>query len=372
MAYPSSRPRVAPEFVTAYTVSEVESPAPWNKLQPESLEDNFNVEEVFIAPPLPRRPDYHNGGRNYRSRGSRAWVPSPTPAPFYREEYECTAHGFRVEGMYEYDRRPEGNWRQHRAISPSLSDSSSACSAPDCEECVYMESRRRYGGHDSRRPAKPVPYVIVPGNSIGARRSPSPDSQHANYTRSRAYGHEAPRVYRLHDSVELAHAAEEPPPTREASPTDDDTSVVANSHNQVVLFRGTSGGRAPSNGTSIMHSNVSSPRWSVAGQQYPSGSETQSDILSRSPVTSLDGLYEYPDPRFAHHVHPPPRVQQHTRGPVVITRSDGSYGSDRLGDYDDGEYSDLSGGSERFSSSERSFSSDSGRYYSHGYERRFW
>lgn len=368
------RHRVAPEFITAYTVSEVESPLPRNKLQHERPEDNLSIEEVFIAPPLPRRPDYHNGGRRYGSRRAKVWAPPPTPSAYHRREYE---RGPLAEDVYDHDRRPEGNWGQHNIISPQLSDSSSVCSATDCEECAYVESRRRYGDHGHSRSMGPVPYVIVPGNSVGPRATPSPVSPHTNDALPRAYIHEAPRVYRLHNSTELAHASRVPPPTREASLGDEnDASPITASQNQVVLFQGTggsagSGERVVSDGMSIMHSNVSSPRWSVAGQRYLSGSETRSDMQSRSPVTSLDGLYEHPDPRFAHHVHPPPGV--YIQRPVVITRSDESYESDRFAEYDgyDGR-SDVSSSDEGYSGSERSFSSDSSEYYSRDYEGRHW
>lgn len=339
-------------------------------MQPERSEDDLDIEEVLIAPPLPRRPDYHNGGHRYGSQRSRAWAPPPMPSVFYREEYE---HAERrphvlVQEAYDYDHRRGQNWRQHRAISPQLSDDSSRSSELDCEECAYGESRRRYGDHGRGRSMKSAPYIIVPRSNVGVRAPTSP--VHADGAHSSAYIREAPRVYRLDDSVELENAIGGPPPTREPSPTDN-ASLIADSHNQIVLFQGTSGsggsgGQVASDGMSIMHSNVSSPGWSVAGQRYLSGSETHSDAHSHSPMTSLDGLYEHPDPRFGHEARPPPRL--HMQRPVVITRSDESY--ERFEDY--GRYGDVGGSDGIYSSSERSFSSSSGEYYGGDYRRRYW
>lgn len=312
---------------------------------------------MSIAPP-PRRPNYH--------RQSLRTPPPSTPSDYYQEEYSHEAYGRGTRGGYERDHHQGWGTRQHHTSS-QFSDASSICSASDCEECAYVESRRAYAGHGRSKPTKPVPCVIVPPrNGV----SPGQVLPRGGNMRRGPYAEESPRVYRLHDSTDLSYG---PPPTREASLADN-ASIMSGPHNQLVLFQHTSrstdsGGRVHSDGMSMLHSNVSSPRWSVSGQQYLSGSETYSDVQSQSPMTSLDELYENPDPRFVHHAPPPPRVN--TRRPVVITRSNEGYRLDP-GNYEG--YNNTSSDDRNYSDSEGSFSSDDREYRPRGRggERRYW
>jgi hypothetical protein len=343
-------------------VSEAESPAPWRNARLERPEESLTIEEVYIAPPLPRRPDYDYRGHRYRTRESRQWPPPPEPS--YRPEYE--GHGYRAEldDGYRHVPSPEQYWRQHRARSPQTSESSSACSATDCSECEYSDLGERFDNSAQRKRAKLVPYVVVPGSSV---RPPRTTQMHPAYPGELI--HQAPHTYRLHGSYELDHSLGGSRLTRESPLMDrDNCSLLAESRNQMVLFQGTARSTDSGDGMSMMQSNVSSPRWSAVEQRYISGSEMHSDTRSHSPPASIGGLYECPDPRFSH---------VHARRLVVITRSDerhelsGSFeGYDS--DDEDGGGSVSDGG---YSESERSFSSnnESGDYssYSRDYERRY-
>lgn len=344
-----TRSRTAPELVTAYSVSEFETPVP----RVHAFEDDLDIQELFVAPSLPRRPDYRRGGESdYENQRSIARAP-PT-LDIYPEDHEWVGHRPPVplHNTHDYDRHRVHDWYQQLAASPRSSSGSSSgssgSSALGCGECVYTESKRRYDNHYRGARMNLVPYNIIPGGNVGRRTSLSPA-----HTNAAHYTHEAPRFYRLSDF-------RGPPPPREGF-RDDRTSSNVNVHNQIVLYR--EAARSSSSGGRLafdeMHSNESaSPGWSTRGQRHLSGSETQSDVRSGSQLSSLDGLYEEAYPRFARQTRPPPRVRPpfpHQR-PVIITRSDDGYE----------EYSDSS---RSHTSSDRSLSS--GEYYRRDYARRY-
>ncbi|KXN92335.1 hypothetical protein AN958_08566, partial [Leucoagaricus sp. SymC.cos] len=364
------RSRATPEFVTAYTVSEVQSPAPWRTPQLDRPEDP-RIEEIFIAP-LPRRPNYAYSDPKHGRRRPRTRAPPPTPASCH-DEYDEPANEYQVELEHDYDRGipPERYWHQRRART---SESTSTCSASDCEECAYTEPRHFDDHVRTRR--MPIPYVIVPEQSIGPR-TPLSASPHEYTTHSGLYGREGRWVYHSHNPAEPQRSIEGRPVAREMSLVNN-TSPIAGSHNQLVIFQGTTRSEeldreVASDELSMLDSNVSSPRWSMANQRYMSGSETHSDARSHSPMTSLGrSLYERPDPRFSHG-HLPPR--EHFQRPVIITRSNEGYDSRRFGRHDDygRSCSNESGSDEKYSDDDRSQnSSDSDEYYTNRYERRYW
>ncbi|KAF5363842.1 hypothetical protein D9756_000231 [Leucocoprinus leucothites] len=380
MAYPDQS--VDPEFITAYTVSEAQSPAPppWRKQRLERPEEDLTVEEIYIAPPLSRRPDYEYPDHRYDSRTSRARAPPSTPMNYHGGHYERPMPRYRVDvgAGYSHVSPQAQNWHEWRARSPQSSESSSTCSATDCEECAYTDSRRGLDRDFRMRRTNPTPYVIVPGNSTswGTERAPHMDSVHTDAYIQRP----VPQPYRLRDSSQHYRMPGSYSPSVELSLADN-TALVRSSHNQIAVFQGSawsshSGGQATSDEMSMLHSSVSSPRWSETGQRYLSGSESQhSDNQSYSPPTSLDGLYEQPDPRFLQG-RPPPRG--YIKRPVIITRSNGRYeaGFFEDGPYDSssGGYSDASGSDRNFSerNSEISFSSSgSDEYDGRDYERRY-
>jgi hypothetical protein len=278
---------------------------------------------------------------------------------------------------YHHVPHPEEYWKKHRSSSPTMSELSSACSAQDCEECAYTEERRQFSSRSRTRNTNAVPYVVVPGNKYVPRITPPPICPHLPTTHSGAYIHNTSREYRLSSPAELDRHIAVPPRTGESSLVINNTSLVADSQNQVALYQGTatssnSDALIASDGTSMVHSDESSPQWSLICQRHISGSEEQSDVLPNSPMTaSLGGLYENRNPVFRH-AHSPSRG--HSQRPVIITRSNDEHESrhhwnrdryDELSDASssDGSYSRREGS---FSSSERS------ENYRREYARRYW
>jgi hypothetical protein len=306
-----TRSRTAPELVTTYSVSEYESPVSRVQSQ-EAFEDDLDIQELFVAPSLPRRPDYHrNNESDYRNQRAKARAP-PT-LDVYPGEHGRVNHRppVSLHSTYDYDRRRGHDWRQQSAASPRSGSSSSSSSALDCGRCAYTEPRRRY---DNSARTNVVSYNIIPGGSVGRKTSLPPA-----HTNAAHYTHEAPRFHRLHDF-------RSPPPPREGLRADRSSSI-ANAHNQVVLYRDATQSNSSEGRLAFdeMHSNEStSSGWSTRVQQHLSGSETQSDVRSESQLSSLDGLYEEAYPRSARQTRPPARVRPsfpHQR-PVIITRSD--------------------------------------------------
>lgn len=345
MILDASRYHAAPRLATAYSVSEFETPVP--RVQPEVFEDSLDIQELFMAPSLPRGRDHHrDDGRNYENHRSVALAP-PTLDVYPDESIrEDERPPIPLHDVYDYDRHQQRDWYQQRAASPQSSCSSSCSSELDCGECAYTESKRRYDNH-YHETRNPVPYDIIPGDNVGQKASPS-----SVRTNTAHYIHEAPRVYRPHDF----HG---PSPPEEGFWNDRTTGL----RNQIVLYRGTAQSSNSEGWLALdkMHSNgSSSPGWSTRGQRHLSGSEAQSDMRSESPFSSSDGVYEDSYLRFARQTRRPQRRPFSHQRPVIITRSN---------DEDDSEeYSSSSRSNGSYSSSERSLNSEG--YHRRGYTRR--